>query len=73
MQYGIENVLTENQAQFASDAQAAGLQLHHDSGPGMRGERCPAVYVARLSEGDFTSACLCRDSLGKGFVLYARF
>jgi hypothetical protein len=64
--------LSPNQQQFVSDALEQGLEVNYEySGRGMYGRRCPAVTVASPSEFR-TTAATDWDSLGFGFVVYAR-
>lgn len=65
--------LSENQKLFVREAEEQGLEINWDySGRGMCGKCCPAVMVDGL--GDFrTTAVYESDSMGLGFVIYARY
>jgi hypothetical protein len=64
--------LSDNQKQFVRDAEEQGLEINWDySGRGMFGKCCPAVMVDGLGE-FHTTANYESDSMGLGFVIYAR-
>jgi hypothetical protein len=64
--------LSENQRQFVREAQAQGIEVDYDySGRGMFGKTCPAVRVDRITD-LATKAEVCCDSMGMGYVIYAR-
>jgi hypothetical protein len=65
--------LSENQQLFVEDAEAQGHEVDYAySGRGMYGRCCPAVTVDRA--GTFgTKAETLSDSMGLGFVVYARY
>lgn len=64
--------LSENQKQFVLDCLALDLEVDWDySGRGMMGRQCPSVRI----DDSFlkTSADVTRDSMGMGYIHYARY
>lgn len=65
--------LSANQKLFVKDAERAGLEVDYSySGRGMYGKTCPSVNVDRLGEFG-TRAKTQSDSMGLGYVIYARY
>jgi len=64
--------LSDNQKQFVKDAEDQGFEVEYDySGRGMYGKTCPAVRLANIA--DFrTEAGYCSDSMGLGYIVYAK-
>ncbi len=66
------DTMTANQIRFCEDAIREGVEIHAYSGRGMYGVECPSVHVGQICDATFTRASFDADTLGMGYVLYAR-
>lgn len=68
-----ELVYSENQLKFIDEMLSEWRDIDYlYSGRGMYGDVCPAVRINDGSEPEI-EADVCRDSMGMGYVLYARY